>query len=138
MKRIFLDTDVLLDSILDRHPFADFSDRLLASRTYQKFTSALIISNIYYITQRVSDKHEARKATAFLIEHCQVLDVNAEITRRAHNSLFETFDDFEDAIQHYCAMAHSMDTIITRNEKDFKKSEVPVYSPQKFMRLFGQ
>lgn len=45
--------------------------------------------------------------------------------------------DFEDAIQYYAAeMSGITDGIITRNEKDFRMSDIPVISPFEFVKRF--
>jgi predicted nucleic acid-binding protein len=84
------------------------------------------------------DRIAAKKHLGKLLEHCQILDVNSMMIKQAHESLFDSFTDFEDAIQYYCAEANSMNAIITRNEKDFRNSKLPVYSPKKFLELFAE
>jgi predicted nucleic acid-binding protein len=49
--KIFLDTDVVLDHLADRQPFAEYAHRLLAlAETDQLtlFVSSLSFSNLYY------------------------------------------------------------------------------------------
>jgi hypothetical protein len=45
------------------------------------------------------------------------------------------FKDFEDAIQYCCALQIGVcEAIITRDTKDFALSNVPVVTPQTFLR----
>ena len=43
------------------------------------------------------------------------------------------FDDFEDAMQYFSAMRENIDYIVTRNKKDFKAAQIPVFEPQEFI-----
>jgi predicted nucleic acid-binding protein len=136
MKRIFLDANILLDVILKREPHAEFSGRFFSLKNSLICTSSLNIANIYFLIQKDFDNQVARKNTGIILEHCEVLEVDSAIIRQAHHSLFDKFVDFEDSIQHFCAVTHSMNCIITRNEKHFRNSELPVYSPQQYFNAF--
>lgn len=48
-------------------------------------------------------------------------------------ALFSNFNDFEDAMLHYCALKFNCDYIITRDSKDFKNSEIPTLTPTEFL-----
>jgi len=43
------------------------------------------------------------------------------------------FKDFEDAVQYAAAKQVNADFIITRNIKDFRKSDIPIASPDSFL-----
>jgi len=45
----------------------------------------------------------------------------------------EKFPDFEDGLQYYSAIENSVDIIITRNKKDFKRSKLPVLTAKEFL-----
>ncbi len=51
--------------------------------------------------------------------------------------IYSDWKDTEDAINYFCALDNKTEAIITRNVKDFKKSEIPVYSPADFLQKFG-
>ena len=138
MEKIFLDTNILLDAALKRIPHAEHSAAIYSSDQFLKYTSSLSVSNFHFLIRKDFDKRIARTHVGALIHHCHIIDVNAAMIQNAYDSLFHAFTDFEDAIQHYCAVAHSMDAIITRNDRDFRNSEIPVFSPKKFVRLFHQ
>ncbi|MEJ7700500.1 MAG: PIN domain-containing protein [Pyrinomonadaceae bacterium] len=46
-----------------------------------------------------------------------------------------TITDYEDAVQHECAMAENFDAIVTRNTKEYKSSSITVYSPTEFCKF---
>jgi predicted nucleic acid-binding protein len=61
-----------------------------------------------------------------------VISLDSKVLDLALNS---DFKDFEDAIQYYAAMESDIDIIITRNLKDFKKSDIPVMTGLQFIRM---
>jgi len=46
--------------------------------------------------------------------------------------------DFEDSLQVAAALSCGAQFIITRNERDFRKSPVPALSPDSFLRRHGR
>ncbi|MBQ8956989.1 MAG: hypothetical protein IJ057_00585 [Bacteroidales bacterium] len=45
------------------------------------------------------------------------------------------FTDFEDAMQYFSEKKWGADMIITRNKKDFQKSQLPVYEPKEYLEM---
>ena len=43
------------------------------------------------------------------------------------------FSDLEDGMQYYSALAANAEMIVTRNEKDYALSNIPVLSPTEFL-----
>ncbi len=67
-----------------------------------------------------------------LLTITEVLIIDKEVLLQALNSKFK---DFEDAIQNYDAYkSGAFDTIITRNVKDFKNSEIGVLTPEEYLK----
>ena len=62
----------------------------------------------------------------------RICPLNSVILQTAINS---PITDYEDAVQHECALAENLDAIITRNTKDYKNSSVKIYSPTEFIQL---
>ena len=131
--KIFLDSDVLLDLLLGRELFLDDIKWILElslKRPYELHTSSLIIANIHYLiaktqnTQKANDK--IKKLTSFL----SILNVGGDEIK---SSLDSKFKNFEDGIQHYCALNSKMDIIVTRNVKDYKQSELSILTPTEFL-----
>ena len=46
--------------------------------------------------------------------------------------LSSDWKDYEDATQHCSALVEGADCIVTRNKKDFQKSNIPVYTAAEF------
>lgn len=133
-RRIFIDSDILLDILLKRDPFYQFGQELLnkgKNKEIEISTSALIIANIYYIIVKALGKNEAKDKVNKLLKMLNVLSLDADCITLAMNS---NFSDTEDAMQHFIAMQNQCDAIITRNLKDYKKSLLPIMSAEQYLR----
>jgi len=134
--KIFVDTDVIIDFLIDRHPHAISSSQIFElqeKKIVELFTSSLSINNVHYIINRVTGDKKARKIILDLFQFIAVLDVTkVDIT----NGLKSDFKDFEDAVQNSVALNEkNIKSIVTRNTKDFKKSQISVFSPDTFIKM---
>jgi predicted nucleic acid-binding protein len=132
--KIFLDTDVALDHLADRQPFAEYAHRLFALAETGELTvcvSALSFSNLYYILRKLKGHADALALLGKLKLLTRVFAVTeAEI----NSALSSSFKDFEDAIQHFAAKAESgVSAIVTRNPADYSASEIPIQSPEQYL-----
>jgi predicted nucleic acid-binding protein len=134
--KIFLDTDVALDHLADRQPFAEYAHRLFALAEKGEITlclSALSFSNLYYILRKLVGHGEA---LALLGKLKQLVRVSAVGEAEIQSALANSFKDFEDAIQHFTAKAEGdVSAIITRNKADYAGSKIPVLSPDEFLAM---
>ena len=146
--RILFDTNVVLDVLLQRKPHFIFSAPLM-SRVEQGTLTGLLcatsVTTIAYLTEQYLMKEkgktrvEARSGTTELLNVLlRIFDV-APVTRavidRAANSRFE---DFEDGVLHKSAVAAGVDGIVTRNQKDYEKSTIAIYSPQELEAILSK
>ena len=135
MDKVLIDTDVLVDFFFDRKPYAEYAAEVMnlcADKKIQGFTTPVIISNSYYLLRKTA-KHniivEKIKQLLTLIEIVR-MDKNAVL-----NALNSEFKDFEDALQNYSAIEQGeIKIILTRNLKDFKKSELAVMTPEIYLK----
>jgi predicted nucleic acid-binding protein len=135
--RVFLDSDVALDHLADRQPFSEYAHRLFALAETGEITvcfSALAFSNLYYVLRKLKGHQEPLTLLGQLHRLVEVTTVGeAEISA----ALASTFNDFEDAIQHFAAKGDGgVTTIFTRNKRDFAVSEIPVQSPYEYLARF--
>lgn len=133
MKRIFLDTNVILDLLAERNPFYD-SIAKIATLADQKKVS-LIVSPLSFTTvDYVLNKFEPRESVLNKLRKFKIIseicEVNEEIIEKGLNS---SFKDFEDAVQYYTAVQSDCTVIITRNGKDFKNSTIPIMTGDEFL-----
>ena len=135
MDKVLIDTDVILDFFFDRKPFAKYATEILNLCEENKlngFTTPVIISNVYYLLRKTA-KHdiivEKIKQLLSIIEIIK-MDKNAVI-----NALNSEFKDFEDALQNFSAIENGgIKVILTRNIKDFKKSELAILTPETYLK----
>ena len=130
MKRIFIDTNVVIDFLADRRPFSADAAKLFDLAVNAKlkiYISAVSYNNIYYILRQSLTHAATLKLLEQLADMTEIADVTNEIIRTS----FKTdFKDYEDAIQYYCALTvPKIEFIVTRNTKDFRKSALPVLTP---------
>lgn len=131
MKNLFLDTNVILDFLANREPFAGHSAIIFDQAekgNINIYVSAISFNNLYYILRKVSTHKKAIRLISILNDLVSVVEVNQDILNEAISSEFK---DFEDAIQDACAAkVKKLDALITRNLKDFNKSKVSTLSPK--------
>jgi predicted nucleic acid-binding protein len=136
IQKVFLDTNVIIDLIINREPFVKEAEKIFIlqeSFNYEVIVSALTIANLAYSIDRLNKK--PHRPIAKLLPLVKVVDLTSSII---DETILSIFDDFEDGLQHSSALAAKADVIVTRNERDFKKSLIPVFSPQDFIDLFKE
>ena len=135
---LFIDSDILLDILLIRHPhfndsLAMFSLRI--DKQVQLFTTPSIILNTNYIAHKQYDKQKAKSGVAEIINFVEIIETSkTELVNCFNNS----YPDVEDAVQYFTALADtSLHFYITRNIKHFafSKAELPVITPTSFLKL---
>ncbi len=136
-KRLFLDSDVLLDLILNREPYFGYTQLLIIERHIRKIdlnTSALIIANIHYIISKKLGAKAATEGIKHLVKLVNVLPFETDIISLVLNS---DFTDFEDGIQYFIASRYNCAAIVTRNVKDYKHSTLPIYTTEQYLNNFN-
>lgn len=127
--RVLLDTDVVLDLLLDREPFAETAARLWEfheQRIFEAHISGITPVNVFYIARKLKGQDLARLAVSELLRAVRVCPLDESALQSA---LSLPFADYEDAVQHACATASRLDAIVTRNLEDYKDATLPVLSP---------
>lgn len=136
MEKILIDTDVILDFFFDRKPFSDDASQILSLcelNKIQGYVTPVIISNIYYLLRQTAKHEKVIENLKQLLTFIEVLIMDKNIIIQALNSPFK---DFEDALQNYTAENNiDIKIIITRNIKDFKKSNLGVITPENYLKL---
>jgi len=133
--KVLIDTNVLIDFILTREPYADDAENILTFCKNKKITNYITshsIMNIFYILRKEYTLEDRR---SILLNLCKILDVIGIDSNKIENALKnEKFSDMEDCLQSECADSSNSDYIITRNIKDFRESKVPAIEPDKFLQ----
>jgi predicted nucleic acid-binding protein len=138
MKRILIDTDVILDLFFDREPFSENAAKVLSlceKKAVIGFVTPVILSNVYYLLSQKAKQEKVIEKLKILMSILEVLVIDKNAIIVALNSEFK---DFEDALQNYSAELNGeIDIIITRNTKDYKKSQIGIMNPENFLKLIN-
>ena len=130
MKKLFIDTNIVIDLLAKREPFYQDAAKLFSLADKKKIrliVSSLTFANTNYILSKLKDSTTARAILTKFKVLVTVADLNDKIIELSLNDL--SFSDFEDGLQYYTALEYETDIIITRNLKDFKSSKIPVMPP---------
>jgi predicted nucleic acid-binding protein len=131
--RVLFDTNVVLDLLLKREPFASSAARLFAhveQGRIQGVLGATTITTIYYLTAKVADRTTARASIRALITLFDVAPVTRSVIE---NALVESVPDFEDAVLYEAGKHYGVDGIVTRNGEHFHNSGIAVYTPPELL-----
>ena len=134
MKKIFLDTNIIIDFLGEREGFYDASAKILTladKKKIQVYTSPSSISNVFYVLARFENSIIALEKIRKFKLLCSISVMDDEVVEKAIHS---DFKDFEDAMQYFSALASNCDIIITRNEKDFKNALIPVMNGEGYLQ----
>lgn len=138
MKKIFVDTNILLDLLFQRRGFFLDAKRLFnysKSRNIDIFISAISINTIYYLLQKKFTKEHSKHLLEYIYDITDILPFDENIIFLAHQS---SFKDLEDGFQYFTAKEHHIPFLITRNIKDFAVDDLSVLSPQQFLEIMAK
>lgn len=137
MKKVFVDTNIIIDLLAERKPFykeAAVLFTLADKKQLTLYVSALTFANTYYILSQLLKAEKTKRILRKLKLIVQVLSLNEKIIGLSLND--NDFKDYEDAIQYFTALENGTNVIITRNLKDFQKAKIPVMTPAQFLSTF--
>ena len=128
MKRLFLDTNIVVDLLEHREPFCR-----LFTMAYNKEV-LLYVSPITYSTAAyLLRKHGPAGVKNLLANLRRLSKVSKTDERTVDDAMASQFTDFEDALQYYSALSVKAEAIITRNGDDFKYSRIPIMTAAEFL-----
>jgi predicted nucleic acid-binding protein len=133
---VLLDTNVVLDFVLDRQPFAKAAELVLETakcRPIQFYLSATTITDLFYIAAKAKGKTFSLALIRDLLEFVEIAAVDKTVILDA---LHSGQPDFEDAVQVEAAKQAAVSVIVTRNEADFVGAGIDVCCPEEFLRRY--
>ena len=134
MKKILIDTNIVIDLLSKRKDFYDDAANLFSQADKKELNltiSSLTFANTNYILTKLKSAKEAREILRKFKVLVELLSLDDKITELALSD--ESFPDFEDGLQYYSAIENDIDIIITRNKKDFKNSKLPVLTAKEYL-----
>lgn len=133
--KVLFDTNVILDVLLDREPFAEDAALLLAKVEQSEiigFICATTITTIHYLATKALGPQVAAGHIQSLLSLFVVAPVNRVVLENASAAKFA---DFEDAVICAAASHAGAKYLVTRNIGDFKNSTLPVFDPKEFLNV---
>lgn len=135
MTNIFIDTDAIIDFLIDRKPHsreAAIIFTLIDQKKLKGYASSLTFSNLYYVLRKI-EPH--KKVLTKLDSISKILTILNVCEQNIRDAIESGFPDFEDSIQYFCALdCKKVEVIITRNTKDYRNSTLPVMTPGDFLK----
>ena len=131
--KVLVDTNVVLDVLLNRQPFAFASSRvfgLIEQSKLQGLLCATTITTIDYLLTQSLARPVARQTLRKLLELFEIAPVNRAVLEEALKSQVA---DFEDSVLDQAGRLAGADLIVTRNQKDFRHASLKVLSPDELL-----
>ena len=132
--RVLLDTNVVLDFVLERAPHFEAAAELfdlIAAESFRGFVSGITPINVFYVGRKFVGSEKARERVRDLLIVLEVCPITAAALTSA---LALPFKDYEDAVQYASAVESRLDAIITRDVGDYQNSILPVFAPIEFLQ----
>ena len=138
--RALLDTNVIVDVLQNRMPWAVEGQKIFMAAANEKFSgfvTAKEIADIHYFVKksfRGQDNVDmkARQIINKLLTLFDILDTRNIDCRKA---ILSDCRDYEDAIMIETAVRTNMDCIVTRNINDYSVSPINVFLPSDFLSI---
>ena len=131
-KRIFVDTNILLDVLLEREGYYYDALNIWANAengNIEACIAAISLNNVHYVMRKLKSETTAMIAVKILLRIFKVIPVDADILGLAvdfHDK------DFEDDIQLQCALKANCSQLFTRNPNHYDHSAIAVVPPSSF------
>jgi predicted nucleic acid-binding protein len=133
--RVLIDTNIVLDFLLQREPFFQDAELLFQAIDAGQLighVTATTLTDIFYISRKHTRSIEqARQAVSATLTVMVICPIDRTVLESAFNS---GLVDFEDAVQIFGAVAQGLDAILTRDNKGFLSSPIPVFSIQNLLQ----
>lgn len=132
--KVLFDTNVVLDVMLDRDPFVEPTSQLMTLIENGKISGLLCattVTTIHYLSTKVMGTVKAQNKIKDLLMLFEIAAVNRSVIEDA---LVVKFSDFEDAVLYQAARHAGVEAIVTKDLKGFKRSILPIYSPDEMLK----
>ena len=90
------------------------------------------MANVYYILAKIANRQFAMDKIRRLRKLVAIAPINESTVDAALSSPYK---DFEDSIQFHCAVQNGMNTLITRNTRDYPKEQLRVTDPLQYLSV---
>jgi len=136
--RVLLDTNVVIDYLLEREPFVDDAENVIRYTVDYKSNPAMSASAVtdafYVINRHTKTRNVSIKLLDKLLFYVRVVDTLAD---DVYCALGSDMEDYEDAVIAQVALSKRFDYIVTSNTRDFKHGPVPAITPKELLKKLG-
>ncbi len=138
MKKVLFDTNVVLDVLLDRKPYAEASAAAWAAvetGISDGMLAAHALMTIHYLVRKELGAIKARRIVSDILRVFGVAAIDGRVIEEA---LQLSFSNLEDGVTAAAARAAGCEYIVTRDPKGFRGSPVRCLTPEALMPLLGE
>lgn len=135
--KVLLDTNIVLDLLLEREPFSADAKTiftLIETKKIDGVLCATTITTLYYLISKQMNKIKTNKIIESLLSIFSVASVDKTVLL---DSLKNSGTDFEDSVIYTSSKFSNVDIILTRDAKGFKKSTVSVMQTKEFLASYS-
>lgn len=136
--RVIVDTNVVLDVLLARKPFADRAAMIFALVEQSRIEGVLCattLTTIDYLLRQSLSPSETRQALHKLLALFEIAPVNRPVIEEALRS---KVIDFEDAVLEQAGRFAGADAIITRDPRDFRHASLKIFGPDELLSILNK
>ena len=133
MKKIVIDVNIFMDFLFKREgheKVAEIFNQCIKGNAIGFSCAHEITTLSYFLNKSNRDKVKIKKTISGIMKRFKVIAIDEEILTKA---LHSDIDDFEDAVIEISSKENSVEYILTRNTKDFKKSIVKPITPEELL-----
>ena len=133
--KLLIDTNVILDVLLQREPFCNSAEKILSlpkESGIEKYFSASAVTDVYYIAYRqIKNREVVRTLLGKVLKTVKIATVTS---KDIHKAFDLNWKDFEDSVQYAVATSNNFDGIVTRNMQGFDGDEVKIFTPEEICK----
>jgi predicted nucleic acid-binding protein len=135
MKTILIDLNIIID-YLDKRAGHEEALEIIIQCCLKKAKGYLCAHEIttlsYFLDKNVKGRNKKIKIISGLLKIFEIIEINKTILEK---SLLSDLSDYEDAVIEISAKEKDIDYIITRNIRDFKKSQIKTLLPGEYLAI---
>ncbi len=135
MIKCYVDCDIMADFLSRREPFFESSAYIFQKAQdaeLKLYTSPLAIANVYYLVRR---EWGSQVTKDLLIKFLSLINITSMHPQMVMHALTGQVKDFEDALQHQCAIPLGCNYILTRHTKDYKYATIQAITPVALQKI---
>ncbi|MCL2078814.1 MAG: PIN domain-containing protein [Oscillospiraceae bacterium] len=136
--KVLLDTNIILDCLLERYPHFTHSKEVLRQCLdggVSGYMATHTVNDIFFVAHKNKPELPPENLVKAIVIFTKMLETVNLTAADVEAASFLRLSDFEDALINQCASKIKADYIVTRNIKNFGNSTVTAITPQEFLDL---